>query len=140
VTVSADWSNGSNVGGAQSAFFDDADLEGITTTISTWNTNGSGDWNDTNNWSTGIVPTGTGVEADFTSIISSSHTVFTDTAITLGTLTINNNNTYVIAGAGSLTMQTASGNAFVNVQAGTQKINLPLTIASNTTLNVSGGA
>jgi hypothetical protein len=140
VIVSFDWRNGADAGGQQSAFVDEAELNGLTSGISTWNTNGSGDWNVGSNWSTGIIPTGIGVEADLLSVISSNHTVFSDTGITLGTLTINNANTYVIAGAGSLTMQTSSGNAFVNVQAGTQKINLPLTIASNTTLNVSGGA
>jgi hypothetical protein len=49
-------------------------------------------------------------------------------------------NTYVLAGAGSLTMQVNTGSALVNVVKGTHKINLPLTIASNTTLNVASGA
>jgi hypothetical protein len=58
-------------------------------------------------------------------------------------LQFNNTNTYVIAGAGTLTLQANTGStALVNVQSttGTQKINLPLTIASNTTLNVAGSS
>ncbi len=39
-----------------------------------------------------------------------------------------------------MTLQAATGNAQVIVQAGTQEINLPLTIASNTVFNVSSGA
>jgi len=58
----------------------------------------------------------------------------------VGTLVFNNTSTYVIAGAGSLTLQAGGGGAQVVVQAGTQEINLPLTIASSTTFNVAAGA
>ena len=43
--------------------------------------------------------------------------------------------------AGSLTLQAASGaEALVQVDQGTQEINLPVTVASNTTFNVASGA
>jgi hypothetical protein len=104
-----------------------------------WNIPGSGDWNVATNWTNG-VPNGVGVEADLFTALTAAHTVYTDVPVTLGILNFNNNNTYVVTGAGSLTMQTTTGSATVIVQQGTQKINLPLTIASNTTLNVSSGA
>jgi PEP-CTERM motif len=106
---------------------------------SQWVTDGAGDWNNGSNWSSG-VPNSIGGEADFYSAITGPHTVYTDSAVTVGTLNFNNANQYVVTGAGSLTLQVSTGNAQVIVQAGTQKINLPLTIASPTTFNVSGGA
>jgi hypothetical protein len=60
--------------------------------------------------------------------------------VTVGILNFNNPNEYVIDGAGALTLQTSSGSAGIVVQQGTQKINLPLTIASNTSINVASGS
>jgi hypothetical protein len=110
-----------------------------TAPIPTWNVNASGDWNVISNWHGGI-PNGIGKEADLQGAISTANTVYTNSNITLGTLNFNNSNTYVVTGAGALTMQTSTGLATIIVQAGTQKINLPLTIASSTNLNVSSGA
>jgi hypothetical protein len=107
---------------------------------SAWGRNSSGDWNTPANWTNVIVPNAAGAEADFLGAIPSGHTVFSDTPITVGTLNFNNPNTYVITGAGSLTLQSATGNAQIIVQQGTQIINLPLTIASNTIFNVASGA
>ena len=107
--------------------------------VSAWASTGSGDWNVAANWTNG-VPNAIGSEADLFSALTANHTVYTDVAVTLGTLNFNNPNTYVVSGAGSLTMQTSSGSANIIVQAGTQKISLPLTFASNANLNVSSGA
>jgi hypothetical protein len=106
-----------------------------------WSPNASGDWNVASNWTGGVVPEGVDAEADFFGAINSNHTVFTDTPVTVGTIDFNNANTYEITGAGSLTLQTSIlANAQVIVQAGTQEIDLPTTIASNTTFNVATGA
>jgi hypothetical protein len=141
VEVFLGWSGGFDVHMAQSVFFDDADLEGIGTppTASEWNPNASGDWNSSGNWKNGSVPNSAGAEADFFSAITSNHTVFTDTAVTAGILNFNNANTYVIGGSGSLSMQVNTGSAQIIVQQGTHKINLPLTLASDTVANVSAG-
>jgi hypothetical protein len=104
-----------------------------------WIAAGSGDWNSPSNWS-GVVPNAVGAEADFFGPNSSSHTVFTDLPVTVGTINFNAANTYEITGTGSLTLQTSSGNAQVIVQQGTHEINLPTTIASNTVFNVASGA
>jgi hypothetical protein len=143
VMVSMGWSGGAVVSGqSQSVFFDDMDLEGagIAPTGSTWIVNGSGDWNVLGNWASGVVPNGVGAQADFLGAITASHTVYSDVAITAGIINFNNANSYVITGAGSLTLQASAGNAQINVQAGTQKLNLPTTIASNAVFNVSPGA
>jgi hypothetical protein len=142
VQVFLGWNGGGTVTGAQSIFFDDADLEGPGTVpnTSTWVVNGSGDWNLSGNWANGTVPNGVGAEADFFNAITASHTVYSDIPVTVGTLNFNNARTYVLGGAGTLTLQASSGNALVIVQQGTQKINLPTIVASNTVLSVAPGA
>jgi hypothetical protein len=105
----------------------------------TWAVNASGDWNTASNWSAG-VPNAAGAEARLTGAITSSKTIYTDTAVTLGALRIDNANTYVIAGSGTLIMDGGAASALVEVQTGTQKINLPLTIATNTDLSVAAAA
>jgi formylglycine-generating enzyme len=106
-----------------------------------WSPNASGDWNVAANWISNTVPNSVDAEADFFGAISANHTIFTDTPVTVGTIDFNNANTYEITGAGSLTLQTSVlPNAQVIVQAGTQEINLPTTIASNTIFNVTTGA
>jgi hypothetical protein len=105
-----------------------------------WQTDGDGDWNIGTNWNVGNPPNGVDVEADLLGAISATHTISSATAITLGTLRFNNANAYVLSGGGSLTMQTSSGSALVDVQLGNHQIALPLTIASNTTFNVATGS
>jgi len=100
-----------------------------------WVTNGSGDYNNLSNWANGI-PNGIGNEAEFLGAITSNQVVYTTTPITLGSIVFNNSNaSYALTGAvgTSLTLQAATGSALVDVQAGTHEINLPLTLASNTT-------
>jgi PEP-CTERM motif len=118
-----------------------------------WNVTSSGNWNVASNWSSQSIPNGIGVEADFLSSTSqvngtpptkngltANGNVFTDTPVTVGTMNFDNSNTYVLDGAGSLTVQVSTGSGAINVLSGTQEINLPLTIASNTAFNVSSGA
>jgi len=106
-----------------------------------WATNGSGDWNVAGNWLSGVVPNGVGSTAEFTGIISSNKTVYTDAAVTAGTIRFENVNTYTLTGAGTLTLQSiGSSSSLVDVKMGTHKIFLPLVIASNTTINVASGA
>jgi hypothetical protein len=105
-----------------------------------WAINSAGNWNSATNWYPAAVPNAIGAEASFGGIISTDRSIFADTPVTVGTLRMGNSSSYVIGGAGTLTLQTSTGSALVDVTAGTQKINLPLILASNTTLNVAGGA
>jgi len=137
------WDTGQTVTGAQSAFFDDVVLDGPGTapTNSVWITNGGGDYNNAANWANGTVPTGVGAQADFLGAITTPHTVYSDVAITAGSLNFDNTNMYVLTGAGSLTVQAAGAAAArIHVLHGTQKINLPMTLASNTNMDVDAGA
>jgi hypothetical protein len=105
-----------------------------------WSVNASGNWGLNSNWGATAAPNGVDDEADLLGTITSNQTVYTNSPITLGTLKFNNANTYEITGSSTLTMQTSTGNAQIVVQNGAQEIDLPLTIASNTTLNISSGA
>jgi hypothetical protein len=106
-----------------------------------WVLTGGGDWNVASNWTTDAVPNAVGAEADLYNAITANSTIFTNTAITVGTLHFNSGNSYLINGAGSLTLQAPGTNpALVEVDAGAQELNLPVTIASNTTLNVATDA
>jgi hypothetical protein len=107
-------------------------------TTPTWAIDASGDWNKPLNWG-GTTPNAVGAEADFGGIISSARTIFTDTAITLGALKFDNANTYQITGNGSLTISTSTGSGSIVVAQGTHKINLPITFASDTAIDVAAG-
>ena len=120
------------------------DIDSARATLATvshpiWAPSTGGNWHSAANWS-GSIPNGIGAGARFGPAIAAPGTVYTDTAVTLGTITFDNANMYVLGGAGSLTLQVSSDSAAVNVLQGTHKINLPLIIASDTTLSVASGA
>ncbi len=104
-----------------------------------WRLNGSGDWNAASNWD-GAVPNGIGAAANFTSAISTPQSIYTNTAVTIGSLKFDNVNSYQITGIGSLTVQVASGSGMIQVVRGSHQINLPLVFASNADLDVAPSA
>ena len=145
VQVSFDFVNGSTVTGAQGIFVDEGDLEGVGTphNVAQWASNGSGDWNQSGNWTTGSVPNGTGSEADFVTSpgITSNSTAYTNVPIVEATIKFDNPNVCEIAGTGNLTIQNnPATSGLVNVNQGTDILDLPITVASNTTFNVNTGA
>ena len=108
----------------------------------TWNVDASGDWNTSTNWGMGI-PNGTGATATLGTRITSPRLVYTAAPVKVGTLTFDSDQSYTIAGThptGMLTLETASGKATVQVARGDHKLDIPLTVASNTDLNVAAGA
>ncbi|HEX4055795.1 MAG TPA: glucoamylase family protein [Tepidisphaeraceae bacterium] len=106
-----------------------------------WAADTSGNWNLSTNWSTETVPNSAGAEADFLEGAPPVQTVYTNAGITVGTLQFNSAAEYVIAGAATLTLQgSGSSNAVVDVDQGTAELDLPITLASNTTFDVAAGA
>ncbi len=104
-----------------------------------WTMSSGGDWQTPGNWNAS-VPNGVGAAAYFGSAITTAHTVYTNVPVSVGTVTFDNSNMYVLAGSGPLTLQASSGSAAIDVLQGTHKINLPLTFASDTTITVANGA
>jgi arabinogalactan endo-1,4-beta-galactosidase len=146
-TYSSGWYDGGNnalfdsSGNAQTALSPTSGSFNVTGVITaTWVKNQDADWNTAANWLGGAIPNGVGAEADLLAKISAPHTLTNNSAVTLGSLYFNNLNAYTLGGSGSLTMSAASGStASVQVLGGSQTINLPITIASNTTFNVASG-
>jgi hypothetical protein len=111
------------------------------TTTPVWAVNGSGNFNVAANWTTGAIPNGIGATAEFLDVTPPAQTVYTNAAITEGTLHFNSANEYELTGTGSLTLQASGSNsALVEVDQGTVILDLPTTLASNTTFNVAAGA
>jgi len=102
------------------------------TASGTWISDASAPWNETIRWSGGVVATGTGQTADFSTInITGNRTVTLDASRSIGTLkfgdtsgsqswTITNN------GVGVLTLNTASGTPPALVVTNTATISAPL--------------
>jgi hypothetical protein len=106
-----------------------------------WYVNGSGNFNVAGNWTTNSIPNAAGAVAEFLNVTPPGQTVYTNSAITLGTLHFNSAAEYELSGLGSLTLQGAGSNgATIQVDQGTVVLNLPTTLASNTTFNVAPGA
>jgi hypothetical protein len=129
-------------GNGQTVYFDD-----LTYTIGygaghAWAAGVSGDWLEGANWN-GLAagaPNGVDASAVFSNNNTSGQIVYANAPVTVGTLSFNSPQSWLIAGLGTMTLSVSSGSAQVNVTAGAHKINLPLTIASNTILNVGDGA
>ncbi|MEI8195203.1 MAG: autotransporter-associated beta strand repeat-containing protein, partial [Phycisphaerae bacterium] len=108
-----------------------------------WNLDGTGDWNTGSpNWTGGTAPSYISDSATFGSVITADRTVTLDSNETLGNLTFDKTGaSYYVGGAGTLTLQTASGSAALNVLHGNHYLTpAKVEIASNTTLTVATGS
>lgn len=117
-----------------------AELTAIRAVTSTLATGGSGDWNDASRWTTSSIPNGVGAHAALLGATSSPATIFTNADVTLGSLVFSNTHRYVLAGAGSLSMEASVESALIDVRKGAHTINLPLILKDTTTIFVQGGA
>ena len=106
-----------------------------------WTVNGSGNFNLAADWTTNSIPNAAGAVAEFLNVPPPGQTVYTNSAVTVGTLHFNSAAEYELSGTGSLTLQaTGGGSATIEVDQGSVVLNLPTTLASNTTFNVAPGA
>jgi len=113
----------------------------------TWAGTGSGNWNLATNWSpTGSPGTLAGRQtAILGSSINASSTIYNNSTRNLNKLQIDNANTYVIAGTGSLDFQSdASGPTTIapsiTVSAGAHQLQLAVNLFNNTSITVAPGA
>ena len=105
---------------------------------SQWIASAGGDWNADANWQGG-TPNGVDAVAELGDV-GSAQTVFTNAPITLGSLTIDSPQSYLLNGAGSLTMQVSSGAATLSVNQSHHTIGVPVVFASDTNVTVAAGA
>ncbi len=105
-----------------------------------WVPNGSGSWHNAANWSPSAVPTGNTVSINFGTAITAAKVVYTESAITAKSIRFDNNNKYAIAGVGTITLSSNSGNASIQVVRGAQEFQTPVTLGSNTDIDVAAGA
>ena len=105
----------------------------------TWNLDSSGDWNG-NNWTGGPAPNANNESAIFAGGITSPHTVFTDTAVTVKGITFDNDNTYVIAGAGSVTLSSDTNTSTIDVLQGDHQFQAVVNLSNATEVHVAAGS
>ena len=104
-----------------------------------WLPDAAGDINAANNWSGGLPNADS--TAEFGDAITSSRTVFTDEAFTVGGISFNNANTYAVAGTGSVTLVAGNlGDPTINVTLGTHEFQTHVALGNDTTADIAAGA
>ena len=102
--------------------------------------NSSGSWHSAANWTTGGVPNANNVAVVFGTAITSGKVVYTESNVTAKSIRFDNNSKYAIAGVGTVTLSSNSGNASIQVARGAQEFQTPVTLASDTDVNVLTGS
>jgi hypothetical protein len=102
-----------------------------------WVPDADGTWSTAANW-TGGEPNANGAIAGFLGAITAPHTVTIDGPKTVGSITFDNANSYTLAGAGPLQINSGTAAATINVVNGSHTISAPLAIAAGTTVTRSG--
>jgi len=119
------------------AFWDNVRVETIhQTRPGVWNLDENGNWSTDSNW-TGGVPNAAGAEAVLGDIITAPRTITLANPVTVGRLTLQNENAYTIAGAGPLTLDASIGSAVIDAASGSHTISSPITLADNTVIAVT---
>jgi hypothetical protein len=118
------------------AYWDNVKVETIhQVRPSVWNADADDNWSSLFGW-TGDVPNAVGAEAVLGEIITAPRTVTLGTPVTVGRLTLQNENAYTLAGAGPLTLDASIGPGVIHAISGSHVISAPLTLADNTAIGV----
>lgn len=110
---------------------------------SEWKVNGGGNWTTAANWTAG-VPDSPGAIADFLGTLTAANAPATVNLVderTVGTLNIDNLNSYILASPGQLRFSnTGPGNAAANVLNGTHTISANVEVRSTTDVSINASA
>ena len=112
----------------------------------TWANAVSSDWSANANWDGGVAPNANDVSVIFASAITSPGTVFTNSAVTVesiqfGELDDNGaTQSYVIAGQGSVNLESSISNASIDVIDGTHQFQAVVNLASSTDVSVAASS
>ena len=101
-----------------------------------WNVDADGVWSTDTNWSRGAHPNAAGKVATFGPIITEPRLVTVDAPATVGQINFNNASAYTIAGANTLTLDSASATG-ITVSSGSHAISAPLALAKDVNVNVA---
>jgi hypothetical protein len=96
-----------------------------------WSFNGSGTWQNTTNWFDGAIPNAPNAHARFLTPITSPATVTAVAPVTVGQITFDNAHAYTLAGS-TITLQSTSGPARINLSSGSHLITAPVLTNSPT--------
>ena len=116
----------------------------VSETTFTWNLTGGGDWNTRTNWSAAapsVAPNGNH-DAIFGDKIASASTVFTDIDVSVRRIDFDHDQTYVVAGAGSINLTTGTDSSgdlapVINTLQGTHKFQAPVHFHDSGSVNVA---
>jgi len=110
-----------------------------------WRNDGSGDWHEYANWSPFGIP-GTGENLadqviNFGDVITSPQTVFTNETVNAQTLNFENQNNFALGGHGlmNLVAGTDLTDPSINVDGGSHKLQLGVSLLADTTVTVTSG-
>jgi hypothetical protein len=104
---------------------------------STWNFNGNGLWSESGKWS-GSIPDAVGAVAIFGTAIGNPSTITLDSNRVIGSANFNSPVKYTIAGSNTLTMDSTSGLATMNViGAGAHEISANVHLGDPTIVDVA---
>jgi len=125
-----------NSGGTSQTFYT-LRASGMNVPASTWATNSNATWSASGNWTGSGPPCGIMSIATFGSAINAPRTVAIDANQIASTLNFDNANRYTLAGAGTITLDSASPAAAINVSNGSHTISAPLVMNKNTTVTIT---
>jgi autotransporter-associated beta strand protein len=104
-----------------------------------WLNDASGNWSSSANWD-GVLPNAAGSQATFGSVITAPRTVTVDIPVTIGSLAFSSSIAYTLSGSQSVTLLANSGDATINVTAGSHTISAPLVLTGKTDVTVGSAS
>jgi autotransporter-associated beta strand protein len=108
--------------------------------LAIWNADTAGNWSNGANWNSAAAPNGIDQQALLGGTITAPRTITLDAPVTLGSLTFDSPQKYLVGGSNALAMQASSAIATIDVATGSHEIAAPLILASDTDITVANAA